>query len=234
MSESIKGQRVLELGAGTGVLGITAALLGGHVTMTDVAGLLPLLRSNADAHRADALQAGGTLTVALWDWALPKTLWRDLPSSHWGHPTPSETDEDAERDGSQSMRRNPPSGVPRGPDSKGRARGERRKLSPSGEAFGVILGGDLVYSVAQVPLLLGVLREVVRRSPAAELLLGHKSRSDAVDRALFAGLDALGLHVRPVGASRVDSAVKVYATRGLAKQDQREEACGEEACPRCG
>lgn len=235
MADAIKGQRVLELGAGTGVLGITAALLGAHVTMTDVADVLPLLRSNALENRPAALQAGGSVTVALCDWGLPETLWRDLPSSEQKDPARLEADVDDRESDAQLSPDIPlmdpaPECIRAAERTKNCAREGRRTAQP----FGVILGGDLVYSAPQVPLLLEVLREVLRGSPAAEVLLGHKSRSDDVDRALFEGLDALGLCVRPVGASRAEAAVKVYATKGLAGHEHRGEACAGESCAWCG
>ena len=51
---SLRGARVVELGAGTGVAGIAAAALGGHVVATD----LP--------YTLDNLRAAGSANVALW------------------------------------------------------------------------------------------------------------------------------------------------------------------------
>lgn len=42
----VKGKRCLELGAGMGLAGAAMALMGAHVTFTDLESVLPLLRQN--------------------------------------------------------------------------------------------------------------------------------------------------------------------------------------------
>ena len=50
--------KVLELGAGTGVAGICAALLGADVTITDTASSMPLLMQNVESHCSPVSEAG--------------------------------------------------------------------------------------------------------------------------------------------------------------------------------
>ena len=51
----VAGQRVLELGCGTGAVGCAAAVLGaGSVTLTDLPVLLPLVRQNIEVRSAGA------------------------------------------------------------------------------------------------------------------------------------------------------------------------------------
>ncbi|KAH9300105.1 hypothetical protein KI387_011688, partial [Taxus chinensis] len=62
--------RVLELGAGTGMVGIAAALLGAHVAITDLPHVLPNLEFNASANE-ESLQAtkqGGSMSVKALRW----------------------------------------------------------------------------------------------------------------------------------------------------------------------
>ncbi|KAG9491611.1 hypothetical protein GDO78_000235 [Eleutherodactylus coqui] len=47
---NFKGKKVIELGAGTGIVGILVSLLGGHVTMTDLPHALPQIRKNVSVN----------------------------------------------------------------------------------------------------------------------------------------------------------------------------------------
>ena len=58
-AEKLRGRQVLELGSGTGIGGIAAALLGAQVVLTDRADTLPLLQRNVHLHAEAISQAGG-------------------------------------------------------------------------------------------------------------------------------------------------------------------------------
>lgn len=59
-----RGQHVLEVGAGTGLVGIALAALGARVTLTDQAPVLDLLQYNVDANAATVREKGGAASVA--------------------------------------------------------------------------------------------------------------------------------------------------------------------------
>eukprot|EP01062_Namystynia_karyoxenos_P051576 TRINITY_DN40596_c0_g1_i1.p1 TRINITY_DN40596_c0_g1~~TRINITY_DN40596_c0_g1_i1.p1 ORF type:complete len:307 (+),score=66.25 TRINITY_DN40596_c0_g1_i1:63-983(+) len=70
----MRGLRVLELGSGTGIVGLVAAALGGNVLLTDLAGpVLDNLRANASAAAELIALAGGAAATAelRWGEALP-------------------------------------------------------------------------------------------------------------------------------------------------------------------
>lgn len=60
----VRGCRCLDLGAGTGIVGICAALLGADVTLTDTASCLPLLKQNVESHN-DAITEAGRPVLSL-------------------------------------------------------------------------------------------------------------------------------------------------------------------------
>lgn len=76
-----RGCKVLELGSGVGLLGIAAAVLGAHVTLTELpdseAGRLELLQLNVAANRVAIDRAGGSICIEGLDWK-DDSLWKDI------------------------------------------------------------------------------------------------------------------------------------------------------------
>ncbi|CAA3014454.1 N-lysine methyltransferase METTL21A-like [Olea europaea subsp. europaea] len=64
-----RGIRILELGSGTGVVGIAAAaILGASVTVTDLPHVLPNMQFNVDANAETLKLHGGAVEVATLSW----------------------------------------------------------------------------------------------------------------------------------------------------------------------
>mmetsp|Transcript_80631 Transcript_80631/g.157568 ORF Transcript_80631/g.157568 Transcript_80631/m.157568 type:complete len:289 (+) Transcript_80631:100-966(+) len=67
-----KGQTVVELGCGCGLLGAVVALKGGHVILTDRdQGCLELAKATTEANRLGINAAGGTTSHVPLDWSWP-------------------------------------------------------------------------------------------------------------------------------------------------------------------
>ncbi|KAF6263186.1 putative methyltransferase-domain-containing protein [Scenedesmus sp. NREL 46B-D3] len=70
-TQELKGARVLDLGSGTGIVGIAAACLGAHVMLTDTRDILPQIMENVHQNGALVEAAGGSATVQELDWNQP-------------------------------------------------------------------------------------------------------------------------------------------------------------------
>lgn len=67
----LKGARVLEIGSGTGIVGLAAACLGAHVMLTDKREQLPVMWDNVQVNAELVDAAGGSATVVELDWDEP-------------------------------------------------------------------------------------------------------------------------------------------------------------------
>ncbi len=168
---------MLELGSGTGVVGLSAALLGAHIAMTDLPEALPALAANLERNRAAILAAGGAAAAYAWDWrdasagaaAAGSAAFPVLLPVVAATPVPGAA-----------------SGLPAAAGS-----GEAGVVAGAGEA-GLILGADLVYAPHQAGPLAAALRAAAAAHPRAVLLLAHKHRAEATDVALLRALAEAG------------------------------------------
>eukprot|EP00191_Tetraselmis_sp_GSL018_P008901 CAMPEP_0177608816 /NCGR_PEP_ID=MMETSP0419_2-20121207/18690_1 /TAXON_ID=582737 /ORGANISM="Tetraselmis sp., Strain GSL018" /LENGTH=335 /DNA_ID=CAMNT_0019103565 /DNA_START=24 /DNA_END=1031 /DNA_ORIENTATION=- len=80
----LQGRRVLELGAGTGIAGIVAAICGAHVTMTDLPSIVPSIKANIDRNKLLMLSGGSASAEPLdWGGATPLPRARGADASAW-------------------------------------------------------------------------------------------------------------------------------------------------------
>ena len=73
MTELVRRKRVLELGCGTGVVGITLACLGADVTLTDIAAIVPHTKHNIQCNQQLIRSGQGKAAEAALDWNSPSS-----------------------------------------------------------------------------------------------------------------------------------------------------------------
>jgi len=174
---------VLELGSGTGVAGLAAALLGARVTVTDTAAISApggTLAGNAARNAAAILEAGGSARVRALDWG-------GAPSG-----------------GCARLVHELDCGDEGGQGAGGGGEGD------GGSGYGLLLGSDLVFHSKTVRPLGRAVRALLGDPVGAVdvvilrkiLLLAHTSRSAELDaelRSVWAG--EFGLHLRQIPLS---------------------------------
>jgi hypothetical protein len=69
LTTPIRGLSIVELGAGTGLLGIWAATQGAHVVLTDLAELVPLIKDNVCLNIDQISKGGGSVQIEALRWA---------------------------------------------------------------------------------------------------------------------------------------------------------------------
>jgi len=65
---NLSGRHLLELGSGTGVAGLAAALCGANVVLTDLPAAMALLEENVSRNHSSVLQAGGSVSTRSLDY----------------------------------------------------------------------------------------------------------------------------------------------------------------------
>ncbi|EDV23494.1 uncharacterized protein TRIADDRAFT_58173 [Trichoplax adhaerens] len=73
-SEDINGKKVIELGAGTGIVGLCAAIIGANVVITDLPQFLPLMQLNIDNNKSSIHSGHIEASVLSWNDEIDKLL----------------------------------------------------------------------------------------------------------------------------------------------------------------
>jgi hypothetical protein len=201
---------VLELGSGTGIVGLAAAHLGARVWLTDLPDALPHLSSNVGSNAAGVAAAGGAARVAALDWCrvvrgaggagaeggggaidascVPACLLRSVDCDNGGG------------GGGDAMRAAtaPETAAQQAPGGGSSGGGGGDDSSSGGGGLHLVLGADLVTSARQAGPVAHALAALLsaHRASCQFALMAHKSRGSGTDLALLGALSAEGLCAR--------------------------------------
>eukprot|EP00467_Chlorarachnion_reptans_P002599 CAMPEP_0114520848 /NCGR_PEP_ID=MMETSP0109-20121206/19852_1 /TAXON_ID=29199 /ORGANISM="Chlorarachnion reptans, Strain CCCM449" /LENGTH=305 /DNA_ID=CAMNT_0001701875 /DNA_START=210 /DNA_END=1124 /DNA_ORIENTATION=- len=79
ISSELKGAKVLELGSGTGLVGLAASLLGAEVWITDLPYTLPNMKKNVERNAKSIEAKGGAIHAVALDWKKPEDALEYIP-----------------------------------------------------------------------------------------------------------------------------------------------------------
>lgn len=166
----LEGCRVLELGSGTGLVGLAAACLGASVAATDLPEVVPQLEAAAALNAGMIGAAGGSLHAAALDWRQPSpALLRPAEVAGAAGPAGSEG--------------------PEGQDGQ-----QYDWLLGADLVYSLPPVAPLVATVAAA----AEARAAGSGGAPLKILLAHKHRHEEVDAALLGGLRAAGIALRAV------------------------------------
>jgi len=187
---------VLELGSGTGIVGLTAAALGARVVLSDLPEVLPALAASLEQNRLLIAAAGGSADAIELNFAERPPEAAPAPEDAAAAPSAAASVEGGQSGAAAAPAAAPP--PPASPAASGSYDGGDGGGGGGGGALDWVLGSDLVYAASSAPGLVDLLARLAAANPRCRFLLGHKHRSDEVDAALFGCLAAARASARPL------------------------------------
>jgi predicted nicotinamide N-methyase len=194
----LHGAHVLELGAGTGVAGITAATCGAHVLLTDLPAAQSLLQANITRNQALIQEFGGSAAAAVLDWDTQR-------DNHAHHPVEEQQHHQAQAQAQPGAQQgNSCSCTERLMIADTVGAGAVSSMATlSSPTWDWGCGADLVFNASQVEPVVQAIRCFVRAGAGKQarsrtFLLAHKQRHADVDQQLLGALSAAGCLVSTV------------------------------------